>query len=126
MQRLWTGLMYFTYKEGKSAVSERFMRTLKDKNLKKVTADDIKSYLGYLNKLADEYDTSYHCSICKNRAYADYCVFSDEFESSYKVPTFKAGDRIRIMKYNNTLSKGYAEKWTNEIFFIDSLLKNHL
>ena len=46
--------MYFTYKEGKSAVSERFMRTLKDKNLKKVTADDIKSYLGYLNKLADE------------------------------------------------------------------------
>ena len=118
--------MYLTYKEGKSAVSERFMRTLKDKNLKKVTVDDIKSYLGYLNKLADEYDTSYHCSICKNRAYADYSVFSDEFGSSYKAPTFKAGDRIRIMNCNNTISKGYAEKWSNEIFVIDSLLKNHL
>ena len=30
-----------------------------------MTPNDSKSYLGYLNKLVDEYNNGYHCSIGK-------------------------------------------------------------
>ena len=46
--------MYLTYNEGKTAVDERFIKTLKGKINKKMTANDSKSHLGYLNKLVDQ------------------------------------------------------------------------
>ena len=47
-------LMNSTHNEGKLVIAERFIKTLK--SLKKMTANDSKSYLSYLNKLADEYN----------------------------------------------------------------------
>ena len=47
-------LMYLTHNEGKSVVTERFIRSLKGKIYKKMTANNSKSYLDYLNKLVDE------------------------------------------------------------------------
>ena len=47
-------LMYSTHNEGKSVVIERFTKFLKSKIYKKLTANDSKSYLGYLDKLVDE------------------------------------------------------------------------
>ena len=57
--------MHSTHNEGKAVVVERFIRTLKAKIYKKMTANDNKFYLGYLNKLVDEYKNTYRCSICK-------------------------------------------------------------
>ena len=57
--------MYSTHNEGKSVVAERFVRTLKSKMCKQITAYNSKSSLGYLNKLVDEYNNSYHHSIGK-------------------------------------------------------------
>ena len=42
--------MYSTNNEGESVVPERFIRTLKGKIYKKLTANDSKSYFGYFNK----------------------------------------------------------------------------
>ena len=56
-------LMYFTYNEGKSVIAERFIKTLKAKMYKKMTTNDSKSYLSYLNKLIDQYKNTYHHSI---------------------------------------------------------------
>ena len=47
-------LMYLTHNEGKSVVTERFIRSLKGKIYKKMIANNSKSYLDYLNKLVDE------------------------------------------------------------------------
>ena len=58
-------LIYSTHSEGKLIVAERFIRTLKSKIYKKVTVNDNKSYLGYLNKLVDQCNNTYHCSISK-------------------------------------------------------------
>ena len=58
-------LIYSLHNEGKSVVTERFIRTFKGKIYKKMTANDGKSYLGYLNKLADEYNNTYHRFISK-------------------------------------------------------------
>ena len=41
--------MYSTLNEGKSVAAQRLIRTLKSKICKKMTANNKKSYLGYLN-----------------------------------------------------------------------------
>ena len=53
-------LMYSTHNEGKSVIAERFIKTLKSKIYEKMTANDIKSYLPYLNKLVDQCNNTYH------------------------------------------------------------------
>ena len=47
-------LMYLKCNEGVSVVPETFTKTLKGKIYKTMTANDSKSYLGYVNKLADQ------------------------------------------------------------------------
>ena len=42
-----------THNEGNSVIDEIFIKTLKAKTYKKLTANDQKSYIFYLNKLAD-------------------------------------------------------------------------
>ena len=44
-------------------IAERFIKTLKGKIYKKITANDSKSYLPYLNKLVDQYNNTHHHSI---------------------------------------------------------------
>ena len=62
-----------------------------------MTANESKSYLGYLNRLVDLYKNTYHHSIGKRAAInADCSAFTEETESSHKVPKFKVGDRVRI------------------------------
>ena len=47
--------MYWTHNESKSVVAEKFARTLKAKIYKKkMTANNSKSYFGYLNILIDD------------------------------------------------------------------------
>ena len=47
-------LMYSTHKENKSLVAGRFIRTFKKNISKKMTGDNGKTYLCYLNKLVEE------------------------------------------------------------------------
>ena len=47
-------LIYSTHNESKSVISGRFIKTLKAKIYKKITVNDSKSYLPYLNKLVDQ------------------------------------------------------------------------
>ena len=82
-------LMYLTHK---SIVAERFIRTLKDRMYKRITTNDSKFYLSYLNKLVDQYNNTYHCSIGKRSIDADYSDFIEENEWSYKASKFKVGD----------------------------------
>ena len=47
-------LMYSTHIEDKLVITKRFMKILKIKIYKKMTTNDSKSYLPYLDKLADQ------------------------------------------------------------------------
>ena len=49
-------LMYWTHNESKSVVAVRFIKTLKSKIYKKLTANSCKFYLGYLKNLGDKYN----------------------------------------------------------------------
>ena len=90
-----------------------------------MTANDGTSYVGYLNKLVNEYYNAYHCSIGKKPIDSDCSPLIYENELSHKVPKFKFGDRVRIVKYKNILSKGYTKNWLKEIFVITSVLKSN-
>ena len=115
--------MYSTHNEGKSVIAERFIKTLKAKIYKKMTASNSKSYLPYLNKLVHQNNNTYHHPIKKKTIDADYSALTEKIETNSKVPKFKVNDRARITKYRNIFSKDYTKNWSREIFIIDSVLK---
>ena len=57
--------MYSRHKKFKSVITESFIKKLKVKIYKKMTANDSNSYLSYLNRLEDQYNNTYHHSIGK-------------------------------------------------------------
>ena len=75
-----------------------------------MTANDYKSYLSQLNKLADEYNNAYHRSIGKIPIHVNYPALSESSESSHKASTFKFGDRFKMTKYKNNFWKSYKRK----------------
>ena len=117
--------IFLTYNEGKSVITERFIKTLKAKIYKKTTANDSKTYLSYLNKMIDQYNNTYHHSTNKKPINADYSALTEPNETNSKVPKFKVNDEVRIAKYKNIFIKGYTENWSRGIFIIDSVLKTN-
>ena len=90
-----------------------------------MTANDSKSYLGYLNKLVDEYNNTYHYSIVRKPVESNFFALTEEIETDHESPKFKVGDRVAITKYKNIFSKGYTKNWSLEIFAINSVLKTN-
>ena len=114
--------MYSTYNEGKSAVAERFIRTLKNKLYKHMTATGKNVYYDVLDDVVNKYDNTKHSTInmlipidVKNnkRVYID--------EHNEKDSKFKVGDRVRISRYKNIFAKGYAPNWSSEMFLVDKI-----
>ena len=89
--------IYSTHNEGKSVVAERFLRTLKNKIYKHMTAISKNVYFDVLNDTVDEYNNTYHKTIkmkpidVKDDSFAEY-----NEESDVKDPKFKVGDHVRI------------------------------
>ena len=117
--------MYSIHNEGKLVIAQVFVKQLMSRIYKRMTANNSKSYLNYLNKLLGEYDDTYYRSIGKKPIDADYSDLTEEIESIYKAPKFRVGDRGRISIYKNNFSKGYTKNWSREMFAIDSVLKTN-
>ena len=89
--------MYSTHHEGKPVVAEIFVRTLKNKIYKHITALSKNVYFDVLDDIIDEYNNIYHRTIemkprnVKSNSYAEY-----NEESNEKDPKFKIGDHVRI------------------------------
>ena len=70
--------MYSTYNEGKSVVAEKFIRTLKNKIYKHMTAISKNDYFDVLDDIVDEYNNTYHETIkmkpidVKSDSFAEY------------------------------------------------------
>ena len=109
--------MYSTYNEGKSVVAERFIRTLKNKLYKHMTATG----KNVLDDVLSKYNNSKHITIKmkpidvtnNKRVYVD--------EHNEKDSKFKVVDRVRISRYKNIFAKGYAPNWSSEIFIVDKI-----
>ena len=110
--------MYSAHNEDKSVIAKRSVKTLKTKIYKKITANDSKSYLLYLNKPVDQYNNAYHHSISTKSINTDYSALVEKIETNPEVPKFKVHDRVSITKYKIIFSKGYIENWLRKILLI--------
>ena len=114
-------IMYSTYNEGKSVVAERFIRTLKNKLYKHMTATGKNVYYDVLDDVVNKYNNTKHSNIkmkpidVKNNKR----VYIDEYNE--KDCRFKVGDRVRISKFKNIFAKGYTPNWSKEIFIVDKI-----
>ena len=105
--------MYSAYNEGKSVVAERFIRTLKNKLYKHMTATGKNVYYHVLDDVVNKYNNTKHSTIkmkpidVKNNKR----VYIDEHNE-------KDNDRVRISGYKHIFAKGYAPNWSSEIFIV--------
>ena len=98
--------IYSTYNEGKSVLAERFIRTLKNKIFKHVTAISKNIYFDVLNYIVDKYNNTVHRTIKMKpiKVTGDYYAEYNEIANK-KNPKFKVGDNVRISKYKNIFAK---------------------
>ena len=82
--------MYSTYDERKSVVAEKFIKTLKNKIFKHITAVSKNVYIDKLDNIVNEYNNTYHRTIKKKPVdgksgnYIEYNV-----NSNGKIQNFK-------------------------------------
>ena len=102
--------MYSTYNEGKSVVAERFIRTLKNKLYKHMTATGKNVYYDVLDDIVNEYNNTKHNTIkVKPKDVKDdnnKRVYIDEHNK--KSARYNVGDKVRISKFKNIFAKGYT------------------
>ena len=116
--------MYSTYNEGKSVVAERFIRTLKNKIFKHMTAVSKNVYFDVLDDIVNKYNNTVHKTIkmkpidVTSDSYAEY-----NEDSNVIKPKFKIGDHVRISKYKNIFANRYTQNWSEEVFVV-SRIKN--
>ena len=115
--------MYSTYSEGKAVVAERFIRTLKNKIFKHMTAINQNIYFDMLDDIVDKYNNIVHKTIKIKpiEVIGDYYAAYNEVPSNKKAPKFKVGDNVRISKYKNIFAKGYTPNWLEEVFIINKI-----
>ena len=114
-------IMSSTYNEGKSVVAEKFIRTLKNKLYKHMTATGKNVYYDVLDDVVNEYNNTKHNTIkMKPKDVGDNKrVYIDKHNE--KDSRFKVGDRVRISKFKNIFAKGYTPNWSTEIFIINQI-----
>ena len=112
--------MYSTYNEGKSVVSERFIRTIKNKIYKYMTSISKNVYIDKLDDIVNEYNNVYHRTVktrpidVRDNTYIGKKVNDND-------PEFKVGDHVRISKHKNIFTRGYTPNWSEESFVIKEI-----
>ena len=111
--------MYSTFNKGKSFLAERFIRTLKNKIFKHMTAISKNVYFDVLDDIVNKYNNTVHKTIkMKPIDVTDDSFAECNEESNKKNPKFNVGDHVRISKYKDVFAKGYTPNWSEEIFII--------
>ena len=114
--------MYSTYNEGKSVVAERFIRNLRNKIFKHMTAINQNICFDVLDDIVDKYNNTVLRTIqikpveVTDDYYAEYNEIANK-----KDPKFKVCDNVRISKYKNTFAKGYTPNCSEEVFIINKI-----
>ena len=99
--------MYLINNEGESVISERFIRSLKNKIFKHITVISKNVYFDVLDDIVNKYNNTVHRTIkmksidVKDNACVDSIELHSKKEVNNKDPKFKVGDHVRISKYTN-------------------------
>ena len=89
--------MYSTNNEGKSVVAERFIKTLKNRIYKHMTAIGKNVYFNVLDDIVKDYNNTIHASIKMKPKDVKNNTFIDNIEEQNKEdPKFKVGEYVRF------------------------------
>ena len=111
--------MHSTHNEGKSAIAERFIRTLKNKIYKYMTSISKNLYIDKIDDIVNKYNNTYHSTIKMKLVDAKPRIYIESSkEINYQDPKFKNGDIVRISKYKNIFGKGHVANWSEKVFVI--------
>ena len=123
-------IMYSTYSEHKSAVVERFNRTLKEMMWKKFTAENTRIWIDMLDKLMKIYNNKVHSTIGMSPVKASkkentIKVLQNTIDKTRSIPIskakFKIGDKVRISRTKSTFEKGYLPNWSEQLYMINKV-----
>ena len=118
--------MYSTYNEGKSVVAERFIRTLKNRIFKHMTAISKNVYFEVLDNIVNKYNSTFKTLKMKpiDVTDASYSKYNEDFNKkdfNKKDHNFKVRDHVRISNYKNISAKGYIPNWPEDVFVVSKI-----
>ena len=119
-------IRYSTHGEHKSAVVERFNRTLKTNMWKRFTAENTRNWINMLDKLLTEYNNKKHSTIKMTPIEASKKdneeIVWNNLNNKVNIVTskqkFKVGDTVRISRIKAVFEKGYLPNWSEELFTV--------
>lgn len=119
---------YSTHGAHKSAICERFNRTLKTKMWRAFTANENTVWVnGLLDDLMSQYNNKdVHRTIRMTPANASLPSNTSVIAQRLHVEKggrgkFHVGDKVRISLAKNVFDKGYEANWTEEIYIVESV-----
>ena len=121
--------IYSTENEEKSAVVERWNRTMKERMFKYFSTNSTKRHIDVLDALIHQYNNKHHSTIKMTPVEASLKINENKVwrnlypsnENRPIKPKFSVGDRVRITKKKTVFNKGYMPRWTEEVFTIASI-----
>ena len=105
-------IMCSTYNEGKSVVAEIFIRTLKNKLYKHMTATGKNVYYDVLDDVVNKYNNTKHSTIK---------IKPIDVKNNKRVYIDEHNEKRRISKFKNIFAKGYTPNWSREIFIVNKI-----
>jgi transposase InsO family protein len=125
---------YETNSDKKAAVVERFNRTIKERMWRYFQAHGTSRYVDILQDLIGSYNRSKHRTIgmapadvtrdnadeLQTKVYDRLAARKPPRGKRYR-PRFKVGDSVRLTQNRHVFAKGYEEKWTTELFYVDKV-----
>jgi transposase InsO family protein len=124
-------ILYSSLGDHKSAVVERFNRTLREKMWLKFTANNDRKWINILPSLLKSYNETKHRSIKMTPIEAskpeneELVYFNMNNTKAIKIvkPKLKVGDFVRISRIKGTFEKGYIPNWSRELFKVREVLE---
>ena len=109
--------MYSAYNEGKSAVAERFVRTLKNKIFKHMAAISNNVYFDVLDDIVNKYNNTVYRTI-KRKSIDITDDFYAEYNENCKKKILNL-TLVTMLKYKNMFTKGDTPNWSEKAFAIN-------
>ena len=122
-------LRYSTHGEHKSAIAERFNRTIKERMRRRFTAENTRNWNDMLGEILSKYNNSYHSTIRMRTVEAskkenESDVWENLFkydEHHQKSSKFKIGETVRISKIKGIFEHGFLPNWSEQIYKIHKI-----
>jgi transposase InsO family protein len=123
--------LYHVFGRGKSAICERFNKTLKGIMFKELTATNSLKWVAILPELVARYNSNVHGTLKMTPAEASAHpekALKRWYEIVKGIPPpgkakFKVGDWVRVSKEKGVFNKGYLPGWTREIFRVVGIIE---